>query len=256
MINDKNHDKIVTYSSEIEQKKRKDFFTLFNKCPIPENELLSNLGLFINRQSLSRMLFMNELYTKILPIHGSIFEFGTRWGQNLALFSSFRGLYEPYNYNRMIVGFDTFTGFPNEGIDKKDGCSDFIDIGAFNTSENYPEYLENILDYHQSESPISHIKKYELVKGDATISINHYLKDHPETIVALAYFDFDLYLPTKNCLESIADYLTKGSVIGFDELNFKNFPGETIALREVFGLSKYSIRHSTIDPNYAYIIIE
>ena len=26
-------------------------------------------------------------------------EFGVRWGQNLALFESFRGIYEPYNYS-------------------------------------------------------------------------------------------------------------------------------------------------------------
>jgi len=255
MIRDKNNIKILTYASEKEQKNRKDFLNLFTHCPIPENELLANLGLFLNRQTLSRMLFMNELYQKILPVHGSIFEFGTRWGQNVALFSSFRGIYEPYNYNRMIIGFDTFTGFPKTGIDKKDGKSAVIDKGAYATTENYDKYLEKILDYHQSESPISHIKKYELVKGDATKTIEKYLKEHPETIIALAYFDFDLYAPTKKCLKTISDYLTKGSIIGFDELNLKDFPGETIALKEVFGLSKYSIRHSHIDPNYAYLTI-
>jgi hypothetical protein len=156
----------------------------------------------------------------------------------------------------MIIGFDTFTGFPETGIDRKDGNSTIIDKGAYTTTKNYEKYLEKILDYHQSESPISHIKKFELVKGDATKKIEKYLEVHQETIIALAYFDFDLYNPTKSCLETISDYLTKGSVIGFDELNFKDFPGETIALKEVFGLKKYSIRHSLIDPNYAYIIIE
>jgi hypothetical protein len=256
MIQDRDNIKILTYASEREQTNRNNFYNLFTHCPIPEREKLANLGLFLNRQTLSRMLFMNELYQKILPIHGSIFEFGTRWGQNLALFSSFRGIYEPYNYNRMIIGFDTFTGFPETGIDRKDGNSTIIDKGAYTTTKNYEKYLEKILDYHQSESPISHIKKFELVKGDATKKIEKYLEVHQETIIALAYFDFDLYNPTKSCLETISDYLTKGSVIGFDELNFKDFPGETIALKEVFGLKKYSIRHSLIDPNYAYIIIE
>mgnify|MGYP003971701973 CR=1 FL=1 len=28
----------------------------------------------------------NEIYKKIIDVHGVIMEFGTRWGQNLALF--------------------------------------------------------------------------------------------------------------------------------------------------------------------------
>jgi len=62
---------------------------------------------------------MHELYQNIINVHGNIVEFGTRWGTNLALFESFRGMYEPYNYTRKIVGFDTFEGF--SGIDGKDG---------------------------------------------------------------------------------------------------------------------------------------
>lgn len=72
----------------------------------------------------------------------------------------------------------------------------------------------------------------------------------------MAYFDFDLYEPTKKCLEAIQPYLTKGSVIAFDELNTPEFPGETIALREVLGLSRYSIRRDPLNPLTSYIIVE
>jgi len=115
-------------------------------CPIPKEELLTNLGLFINRQSLSRIIFMHELYLKILEVHDIVMEFGVRWGQNLALFESFRGMYEPYNFNRKVVGFDTFAGFPS--VDPKDGTSDIAVSGAYSTTENYEEYLTKILDYH------------------------------------------------------------------------------------------------------------
>jgi hypothetical protein len=53
--------------------------------------------LFIKRQDLSKMLFMNDLYKKIIDVHGIIIEFRVRWGNNLALFESFRGIYEPFN---------------------------------------------------------------------------------------------------------------------------------------------------------------
>jgi hypothetical protein len=222
--------------------------------PIPPNELLSQLGLFLNRQTLSRILFMHDLYQQIVPIHGVVMEFGVRWGQNLALFSSFRGMYEPYNYNRKIIGFDTFAGFPS--IAPEDGDDSIAEVGAYGVSDNYEAYLETVLNYHETESPLSHIRKHELVKGDATVTLEKYLQDHPETIIALAYFDFDLYEPTKKCLTLIRDHLTKGSVIGFDELNWATFPGETLALKEVFGLNRYSIRRSPLNPTPSFIVID
>lgn len=237
-----------------EKELRNSFFGLFQSCPIPKEELLSNIGLYINRQTLSKILFMHELYLKILNVHGIIVEFGVRWGRNLALFESFRGMYEPYNYCRKIVGFDTFAGYPS--VHPKDGQADIMIPGAYSTTEQYEEYLSKVLDYHEQESPISHIKKYQLVKGDATITIKKYLEDNPETIIAFAYFDFDLYEPTKICLEAIKGHLTKGSVLGFDELCFHDFPGETIALKEVIGLDKYAIKRSCIDSSPSYIVIE
>jgi hypothetical protein len=55
---------------------------------------------------------------------------------------------------------------------------------------------------------------------------------------------FTIYEPTKKCLEPIRDRLTKGSILGFDELNVRYWPGETLALKEVFGLDRCQIRHS------------
>ena len=40
--------------------------------PIPDAELLRNLGLYMNRQLLSRILFMEKIYTKILSVHGIV----------------------------------------------------------------------------------------------------------------------------------------------------------------------------------------
>jgi len=123
-------------------------------------------------------------------------------------------------------------------------------------TNNYENYLEAVLECHEKESPVSHIRKYELVKGDATIQLENYLKANPQTIISLAYFDFDIYEPTKKCLELIMNYVTKGTVIGFDELNHPDFPGETVALREVLGLSKYRIQRSRYSSLQSYIVIE
>ena len=241
-------------STQNERAIRTKIVEIFRNCPIPDDELLQNLPLFISRQNLSQILFITELYKHILGTHGVIMEFGVRWGRNLAMYEALRGIYEPFNHNRKIIGFDTFEGFPS--IDKKDGADQIIAVGAYNVTHNYESYLTEILNYHEQESPISNIKKFEIIKGDASKKIVQYLEAHPETVVALAYFDFDIYQPTRDCLEAILSHLTPGSVIGFDELNNATYPGETIALREVLGVGKYKIRHSPLSPTQSYIIIE
>lgn len=246
--------KVKWHASEKEVSLRQGLIRNFKECPIPDNEIFSNLSLFMSRQNLSQLLFVNEMYQHIVGVHGVIMEFGVRWGRNMALYESLRGIYEPFNHNRKIIGFDTFEGFPS--VNEKDGNSDIIEVGAYSVTRGYDEYLTQILDYHEQESPISHIKKYELVKGDAVSSIEQYLARNPQTIVSLAYFDFDIYEPTVACLNAIKDRLTKGSVIGFDELNHKDYPGETLALKEVLGLGKYQIRHSKFSPTQSYIVIE
>lgn len=239
------------FSTEDEDKLRGGFFELFRDCPIPPTEMLANLGLFMNGPALTRLLFMNELYQLQLPVHGNIMEFGVRWGQNLALWSECRALYEPYNHNRKIIGFDTWEGFPS--VHEKD--YGIVEKGGWNVVPGYEDYLRQIMEYHQQENPVSHIKKYELVKGDATVQLEKYLEEHPETMISMAYFDFDIYEPTKICLELIKERLTRGSVIGFDELNQSMFPGETLAVMEVFGLSKYKIQRSQYSRVNSYLII-
>ena len=123
-------------------------------------------------------------------------------------------------------------------------------------TEGWQDELESILDFHNANQPIPQKRKFELVQGDATKTLPRYLEDNPETIVAMAYFDFDLYEPTHVCLGALLPYLTKGSVLAFDELNCPEFPGETIAFREVLGLSRYAIRRDTNNPLTSWLVIE
>jgi hypothetical protein len=227
---------------------------LFESSPIPGSELIYNLALYSGRQALTRVLYLHELYQRILDVHGVILELGVRWGQSLAVFSSLRGMYEPYNHTRRIVGFDTFEGFPT--VHEADGDDSAVRVGGHGVSDGYEEHLEQVLEAHEALSPLAHLRRFELVKGDATETLPRYLEAHPETIIALAYFDFDLYEPTRACLELVQPYLTRGSVIGFDELCLPVFPGETVAVREVLGLDRYRIVRSTRDSTPSYVVVD
>lgn len=245
---------IKTYSSESEISTRNEFAKHFKNSPIPDDQILSNMGLFLNSKALSRILFMNHLYEQIVDVMGVIMEFGTRWGPNLGQFVALRGIYEPFNRHRKIIGFDTFAGFPK--IDSKDGNSDMMEVGHLTVPEGYKEYLEKVLEIQERDNPLSHIRKFELRAGDATKTLPMYLSENPETIIALAYFDFDVYEPTRICLEAIKPRLVKGSIIGFDELNDPDSPGETLALMEVFGLNNIKLKRYPYASRTSYFVVE
>jgi hypothetical protein len=246
--------RVDTGSTAEELEARRDLVGLFRDCPIPDDEALQNLGLFLKRQDLSRILFLDELYRKIVGVHGVIMEFGVRWGRDVAVLEALRGIHEPYNYTRRIVGFDTFDGFPS--VAPEDGASDITSAGAYAVTEGYEDYLRQVLAHQEGENPISHIQTTDLVKGDASVTVPAYLDAHPETIVAFAYFDLDIYEPTRDCLAAIGPHLTKGSVIGFDELNHPEFPGETVALREALGLDRFAIRRSPLGSYPSYVVVD
>lgn len=245
---------VKSYSSPEENAVRRGFMEHFKKCPIPDDQVLENLGLFLNSKTLARILFMHHLYQQIIDVQGIVIDFGTRWGQNMALFAAMRGIYEPFNRHRKIVGFDTFEGFPS--ISEKDGSSNMMQVGSISVTENYVEYLTKVMEYQESDNPLSHIKKFEIRVGDAIVEIDRYLEEYPETIVALAYFDFDLYQPTKECLEAIRPRLVKGSLLAFDELNDHDSPGETLALTETFGLNNVRLKRYPYASRVSYFVLE
>lgn len=245
---------IQSRASSEQLNSRQELLNLYSSCTIPPDQLLTNLGLFTRSSVVAKFLYLDELYRKIVQTPGVIMEFGVWWGHNLVAFENLRAVYEPYNYTRKVIGFDTFAGYP--AIAPQDGSSDLAAEGQYAVDADHEQFLRRLLDYHERENTMGHIKKYELVKGDATKTISEYLERQPETIIALAYFDMQLYEPTKACLQMIRPYLTRGSVVALDELNCAEFPGETIAVREVFGLDKITIRKSQYLPDRSYVVIE
>lgn len=207
----------------------------------------------MTRQTLSRTLYYNHLYQKILNVPGVICEFGVQWGATLSVLTGLRGMYEPYNYSRKIIGFDTFEGFHN--VDTvMDGSH--LQRGDYKVKEGYRDQLEKILALHETMSPLSHIRKFELIEGDASITIEPWLNNNPHAIISMAIFDMDLYKPTKDVLEKIIPRLTKGSLLVFDELNHAGFPGETKAVMEVLGLNNIKLERFPHQPNCAWAIFE
>lgn len=198
----------------------------------------------------ARTLYLNDLYQKIVDVPGVICEFGVQWGGTLSQLINLRSIYEPFNHSRTIYGFDTFEGFPS--VHEKDGNN--YKIGDLSTLDNYENRLNEILSLMESFVPLPHLEKFELIKGDASVTIDKWLTENPNTIISLAILDMDLYQPTKDVLEQIMPRLTKGSVVAFDELTCNEFPGEAIAVNEVLGFNNLKLRRSKLHPQCSWFV--
>lgn len=233
---------------------RRKMQELFEGTPIPHDELMVNFPLYTRSSALAKQLYILELYQHILHLPGVIFEFGVWWGANIALFTNYRAILEPYNYTRRVVGFDTFEGYSKPT--KEDSEDDLVCEGNYSVPPEYITHLNSVLDCHENENVMPHLKKFDLIKGDASETLPRYMREHPETIISLAYFDMQLYKPTLDCLKAIRPRLTKGSVIAMDELNCPEFPGETQAFDEVFNICKVRLQRSKYLPDRTIFIVD
>lgn len=221
--------------------------------PLPPDELMFNLGLYVRSSLLVKFLVLSDVYKRILNLPGALMEFGTWRGQNLVLLENLRAIYEPFNKQRAIVGFDTFSGYPEEaGMDAKSTETH----GGYDTGGSYPDYLTELLKVHERTNAFGHIASpHRLVAGDVTQTAPQYFKDHPETLVAFAFFDMGPYEPTIAALQAMKPHLMPGSVILFDELTWAGAPGEAIAFKEAFRDLRYSIEKVPLYPSKSLVTV-
>lgn len=199
-------------------------------------------------EALRQFISRYELIKLIQHVPGDIIECGVCGGRGLFSFLQSHLLLEPLYYHREVVGFDTFSGFTsltehdNVTVNKE---SDF----SFSNEEE----LINLGKIH-TEQQFIETNKIKLVKGDATKTIPEYITNNPHTLVSLLYLDFDIYQPTKVALEHFLPRMTKGSIIAFDEIHHKRFPGETIALLEKCNINKIELKN-ILHSNINYFIL-
>jgi hypothetical protein len=193
-----------------------------------------------------------ELVKLIKDIAGDIFEMGVCGGRGLFSFYHALSLLEPAYQFREIIGFDTFNGIT--GITEQD-------------TNRYREIKEGDFCFKRKEEIITLAKIHEdfkdnyfnknrihLVEGNILETLPNYLNENKHKLVSLLYLDLDIYAPTKFSLEKVLPRMCKGSIIAFDELYYRSFPGETIALLEVLNINNHKI-NNILGGRINYIIL-
>lgn len=230
----------------------------FSESPGSNTEKLENFAKYVPRQNLARFLARYEIFKLVHNVQGSIVECGVLFGGGLMAFANLSTILEPYNFQRRVIGFDTFTGFPQLAPEDLQGKSErksaHLKQGGF-AAPNARADLQRAIEVFNLNRFLSHFPKVEIIEGDFAETSRRYLNEHPHLVVSCLYLDFDIYAPTKQALELFAPRVPKGGVIVFDELNEEAFPGETAAVMEIFKLRDLRVQRFSFEPRISYVVV-
>jgi|SRR5215469_1251211 len=209
------------------------------RSPYSNLDRLRNFSVYAPRQDVTNFLIRYEIFKRVLGIQGSVVECGVLQGGGLMAWAQFSAILEPTNHQRRLVGFDTFQGFPT--LSEPDRASESKEARAGGFAAHSYDHLKHCIELFDTNRFVGHVPKVELVRGDATKTIPQYVKENPQLIVSLLYLDFDIYEPTVAALKSFVPRMPKGAIIAFDELNSKDWRGESVAVLESLHLHDYKI---------------
>ena len=190
---------------------------------------------------LAKMLAHYELYKSIVNLPGHIVECGVYKGSSLVRFSTFREILES-PFSRKVIGFDAFGKFPEQESEE-----DMKFIERFEGENGYGISVEELREVFAYKS----FPNYELIQGDISITIPHYLSEHPELKIALLHIDVDVYKPSVVILNNLYERVVRGGLVLFDD--FGTIAGETKAIDEFFENKDVVIEKLPISNTPAYI---
>jgi len=222
------------------------------KMPIPDKA--ANFTNWARTRDIARFLARYQLFQLIEHIPGCIFECGVHYGGGFSSWQHLSEIYEPVNFTRRIYGFDTFEGFPS--VSPLDNTSEWTshspgDYSVMGEEGLIIDTLKSIENTRKIQVP----ERFNMIKGDISKTLPDLLESDGSISIALLYLDLDLYEPTLNTLRTCKPRLTKGSVVVFDEYADPNWPGETKALTEAFGINSVGMRCFSQIPRISYFVV-
>ncbi|MFT3705143.1 MAG: TylF/MycF/NovP-related O-methyltransferase [Agriterribacter sp.] len=195
------------------------------------------LNLDTNKHVASKLLARYELFKKVIDLPGDIVECGVYRGATLFFWANMLEIFAPTT-QRVVVGFDTFSGFHSKHKHQYDNQSSekLQKLSGKFQSRSVSE-LNDVID----KLNLSH--RIILVAGNASETIPKFLEERPGFRTALVNLDFDVYDPTIIALDNFYPRLVEGGIVASDQYGAHEW-GESLAIDEF--CSKNRIPLSTI----------
>jgi hypothetical protein len=217
---------------------------------------LESFAKFITRQDFSLLLARYDIFRQVLPVKGSVVECGVYYGNGLMTWAHLSAALEPTNYNRRILGFDTFSGncgSSEKDVPGRDSLEGRLPQAAYVVDSE--DELQRCISIHDGNRFLSHIPKVELIRGDICQTVPRYVEENPQLLVSLLSLSVNLYEPTKTALRHLLPRMSRGSIIALHTLNEAFYPGVTRALLEELELRDHALQTIAYAPNLGYIVL-
>lgn len=254
-MNQKHESAVMTYSSSESVAARKEIFNLMSNYQASDDEKERSLGLFLRGALLARIFAITDLYKQIVSIPGSVLDVGTWRGQTAVLCENLRAIYEPLNFNRRIICFDTFEGY--KGFSDRDKSTDLHKDGTYRVGgTSYAEYLGHLLTLHEKSNAMGHnFGKHRVIQGDCRKTIPEFFQQQPNEYVALAFFDVNSYDPTLKAFKEIYSRLVPNGIVAFWQLSRETIPAEGRVYSEnILQNCNHTIHRTETYPGLCYLI--
>jgi SAM-dependent methyltransferase len=252
----KHESSIITFSNELSLNARTELFEIFKNYSSTDEEKERSLGLFLRGSLMARIFAIREVYEKIITLPGIVVDLGTWRGQTAVVCENLRAIFEPLHFNRRIIALDTFEGY--KGFTETEHQTSVHKEGSYNVGGDYSELLAKILELHEQNNAMGHVYgKHKVIKGDCRATLPQFFKENPNEVVALSFFDLNVFDPTLKAFELIFEKLVPGGIIAFWQLNREG--AVTKAEGTVYSgsiLNKYNhlIKRSIFYPGLCYLI--
>jgi hypothetical protein len=175
--------------------------------------------LYCGVANLARAMAVADLLRSTARVPGHVAEFGSWKGANLMLMAKLLRIWNPHG-SKMVHAFDSFEGltqFSNED------AGAVVDRGRY---AGNPLELKAMIDLYRMQDEIA------IHAGLIEQTLPELLKRDTSLSFSFVYCDTDLYGSIRVILDNLHERLSQGGVFAFDEWNFENYPGETVAVRE------------------------
>lgn len=251
----KHESSILTYAPPDSLSARHELFKLLESYNATDEEKERSLGLFLRGSLLARFFAIADLYRLVLDLPGLVVDVGTWRGQTAVVCENLRAIYEPLNFSRRIICFDTFEGY--KGFSNKDRATSLHGEGTYALEgSNYADLLEQILILHEKSNAMGHnFGKHRVIQGDCRITVPAFLSENPNEVVSLSFFDVNAYEPTQISFQAIWERIVPGGVAAFWQFSRPTVPAEgRVYVEHVLGKLGHSVHRTATYPGLCYIV--
>ena len=158
-------------------------------------EEMQNSSIFLKPKDIRNFAISKSL-KNIKDTSNLFLEFGVFKGESINFFAD---ILKKKKLN--IYGSDSF-----EGLEEDWNMNEYNPIGTFSLNNRIPQVKKNVI----------------LIKGKVQNTLDNFLDGNKNNKIIFAHLDMDTYLPTKFTLKKIKSFLTKGSILLFDQ--FYGYP--------------------------------